>query len=464
MQYVCRKPSKIAVRNFVRSFFVVVCVLSSAACVDTSDIATPAASSTPSTTSSSSPTTTTTSTSTVSYGFSGATAATNLDGARIQITWNAATGPTVTSYQIFELLSTGLVSWVGGVASSRTSFIVSGLAAGSFHTYVVQAFDDSGNGDGNLHTVAAMTYAGITGATNLGNAEATLTFSSGGISVATQYNAYCSTGGGAMVAMGSVSSSASTINLTGLSTNTLYACQIKAVSPVGTEDANTATYTFTTRAYQGVILVKAYGDAPTAPAGQPTARQVSLTWNAFLNAAGNSLYKLVRVQKGQAVTMTTSTACAFGVTSSCVVCQPFGVGNKTCTDLNVDNSQQYDYLLSMAPTGTSSSSNAWLLPVVDTPYRISVQIPPANMALVHRDSVNVEECWTMGRTTDPLNHQRCAYSGMGAVPYNSGAGLSGSQSGYLNLNPNYFDMGYNFFVDRWEAGCNWTAGTDCGGG
>jgi len=438
----------------------------SASCVDTSSLVgnSDGSTTTPSTTTTATPTPTPTATSVTNWGFSGAASAVNLDGSRIKIMWNFALSSAVSSYRVYEVTAGSVLNTLGATASTVNSFVVTGLATGTMHTYVVQAYDNRGNTDGNLHSVMAMTFAGISGVSNLGNVEATLAFASGGVSVATQYNSYCSTGGGNMVAMTSVASSATNIALTGLSTYTTYVCKITAVSPLGIEDSNTATYTFTTRGYQGVILVTASGDAPTAPSPQPTARQVNITWSAFLDATGSSLYKLIRVQKGSTVDMTATTACAFGVTTSCLVCQPQGLGNKTCQDLNVDNTLQYDYLLSMAPLGTSLSSTAWLLPSADTSYRTSVQIPPANMVLVHRDSVNVEECWTMGLATDPLNHQRCSYSGLGAVPYSSGAGTNGALSPPLNLPTNYFDMGYNFFVDRFGEGCNWTHGTDCGGG
>ncbi len=76
-------------------------------------------------------------------------------------------------------------------------------------------------------------------------------------------------------------------------------------------------------------------------------------------------------------------------------------------------------------TKVSSDGIAEELPLSgNTSFRITVPIPPANMVLSHRDSINYEMCSLMGKPTDPLNHQRCTYSGLAKNPYNSNPGNS----------------------------------------
>jgi hypothetical protein len=151
--------------------------------------------------------------------------------------------------------------------------------------------------------------------------------------------------------------------------------------------------------------------------------------------------------------MATETACTPELTSSCKVnCSLNNVaGPQTCTDDQVAVApQQYDYAITLI----SSDGKAEELPSSnDRPYRITVAIPPPNMVLVHRDSVNYQHCQMMSRTSDPLNNQRCAITGssmIGATPYNTNPG-----GGPLNLSTGYYDFGYNLFVDRWTAACNW---------
>jgi len=363
----------------------------------------------------------------------------------------------VTAYVVFEIQNDGSLSNLSTVIAPGKSYTHTGLINGNVYSYIVQAIDAYGNTDGNTNAVSAMTFAGVSSAGNLGNAEATFYFNPGLTPQALSFNAYCATGGGAYVLAGSVAAPSSDLSVTSLTANTAYVCRVKAVNPAGIEDGNTATISITTRGYQGVVLASAYGPAPNAPTS-PTAAQVSLTWQKFLGATNTTYYKVVRVNTGFTADMTASTFCTSATQTSCLVCWTVG-GNSNggtvnhCTDLNVAASpQQYDYLIASAPVGTPMNSTAWQLPVIDSPYRVTVPIPPANMVLVQQDSANFEMCQLMGKTSDPLNKQRCSYSGLGAVPYNTNPG-----NNPLNLPPNYYDFGYNLFVDRFGLGCAWTS-------
>lgn len=145
-------------------------------------------------------------------------------------------------------------------------------------------------------------------------------------------------------------------------------------------------------------------------------------------------------------------------TQSCIACEVTGAGMQTCTDSAVAVAPaHYDYVVTRYDGSTLLG-----FPEDDEFYRISVPIPPANMILVQRNAVNYEICQQMGRASDPLNMNRCVYSGLGAVPYSTGPG-----NVPLGLLATHYDFGYNLFVDRWTMGCAWTTLADggmCGAG
>ncbi len=190
------------------------------------------------------------------------------------------------------------------------------------------------------------------------------------------------------------------------------------------------------------MSVQAYGDATNAPTA-PATKQVTLTWLPFTNATASSQYKLLRVAQNQIFDTSASSACTSATTTTCLVCTKTGTASQSCVDTNVALSpQQYDYGIE------DSSATSY------TPVRIRIPVPPDNMVLVQRDAANYEMCQLLQKISDPFNHQRCDYSGLGAVPYNSNPGNSP-----LSLPATQYDFGYNLFVDRWQVGCNWSVGT-----
>jgi hypothetical protein len=74
--------------------------------------------------------------------------------------------------------------------------------------------------------------------------------------------------------------------------------------------------------------------------------------------------------------------------------------------------------------------------------------PPKNMAFVHRWMANKTICDIMNRATDPNNNYRCEYIGPGDVTD------SGTQ---------YYDISFDYLVDRYEAGCAYSAAPACTG-
>jgi hypothetical protein len=75
-------------------------------------------------------------------------------------------------------------------------------------------------------------------------------------------------------------------------------------------------------------------------------------------------------------------------------------------------------------------------------YSVKVHVPPKNMALLHRRVANKEMCDIIKSTTDPTNGNRCLYKGPGDV-WTSGS--------------NYYDVEYDHWIDRYEAGCPYTS-------
>lgn len=390
--------------------------------------------------------------------FSGADQAVGVTGSQIRISWIAGTGSEISNYRVYEVSSDGLSrTLLTTLPFTSLSYTVGSLSS-MIHYFVVKAVSASGVEDPNAARVQNIPYAGISLVTPVDTSSVTVYFpsSAGADSLQifckkTRDLAYNSSPDLEVLP----TASSATLSLT---SGRSHVCKVNAVVN-SVRYSNLATYSFQTLSnsaskYNGVILAAAYGAAPTAPSG-PTNNQAIISFKYFGSSSSTSQsYSVVRTLKGAALDATSVTSCTVTKTDSCRVCLFTNVTNsQTCIDTNVDASPiQYDYAITlMAADGVAEE-----LPVTgDSGYRITVPIPPANMVLVQRDAANYEMCTLMGRATDPLNHQRCSYSGLGAVPTNSGPGKPA-----LGLPAGYYDFGYNLFVDRWEVACNWkTTGT-----
>lgn len=76
---------------------------------------------------------------------------------------------------------------------------------------------------------------------------------------------------------------------------------------------------------------------------------------------------------------------------------------------------------------------------------IEVEIPASNMALLHRWAANKEMCLKLNLAYDIDNNYRCAYTG------------PGNKNGY-------YDIEYDYLIDRFEQGCNYTTSECTGNG
>lgn len=174
-----------------------------------------------------------------SFGFNGASAATNLDGTRIKVSWVPASSSIVTGYTVYTVGASNTLTPVGAVPKTATSFTHTGLTACNTYVYIVRAFDARGNNDGNLNGVTGLTYAGITSTTPVSSTSSTVTFPS--CSSASTLAIYCATDGSSYTLMTTAANTSTSATITGLTASTLYTCKVNAISPNGKTDGNTAT-------------------------------------------------------------------------------------------------------------------------------------------------------------------------------------------------------------------------------
>lgn len=219
--------------------------------------------------------------------------------------------------------------------------------------------------------------------------------------------------------------------ISGLTPSTLYTYRVQVVTPDGI-DQNTNDQSGTTQsitaAHSGWEHVKALGGrtpVPQATGLSATSASVYLKWKAMtLNSSSITSYNIYRATSpgGQDFNTPLST----GIT----------LAAREYIDNTVVAGTTYYYVVNPM-VGVSEVST------FQSDSEIKVIVPPANMVLVHRWIVNQEMCGLMLAPIDRDNNYRCDYTGLG------GDGT-------------YYDMGYSYFVDVVELGCNYTDGNMCG--
>lgn len=98
-----------------------------------------------------------------SVSFAGLTKAYNLDGNRIRLEWDAASGD-VSGYIVYEVALDQSLSVIDQVEASQHYYIVAGLAPLSKKSYVVRAQDFKGNLDDNFIKKSSRTFGGASSA------------------------------------------------------------------------------------------------------------------------------------------------------------------------------------------------------------------------------------------------------------------------------------------------------------
>ena len=88
--------------------------------------------------------------------FNGISNIDNVTTESLRVSWNAATGGTVTQYRVYRLIS-GVPNLVATLPSGTTSYSTTGLAAGTTYTYRVRSVNTANEEDGNTADVSATT-------------------------------------------------------------------------------------------------------------------------------------------------------------------------------------------------------------------------------------------------------------------------------------------------------------------
>jgi hypothetical protein len=104
---------------------------------------------------------------------------------------------------------------------------------------------------------------------------------------------------------------------------------------------------------------------------------------------------------------------------------------RTYKDINVDSGKVYYYEVRPIIMGFPSRT-------LENTREVRVTVPFDNMVFVHRWMANTIMCAKLGKTIDINNNSRCSYGGIGS-------------------NNNFFDVGYDFMVDRYELGTDKTS-------
>lgn len=418
-----------------------------------------------------------------SSDFSGATTATN-KGGPIQISWTLPSA-SVSGFRVYRVGGGGELTSIAFTKSTDTSFIDSNTTFGQLYTYVVRAVDTAGIEETNTKKVTSIAYPGLYEVTITGQTTATLGLipAVGAIDEVTIYAQ--AVGSTTKLTLATISPNQISVDVTGLRNGTTYNFSAQArnieldlydgnenVIAATTDSKSFSGFSTAEYVYRGFMTVKAFGEAlgaatdPLDSLRIPKSRKVVLIAPPFQGYSDRS-YKIVRIaaDQGQSLDINATQACSSLTIDSCAPCGeviPVTYDAKSsprifCEDYNVaPPPAKYHYAISMYDT---DGTETWLeqLPSSSEPFLTTVHIPPDNMVLAHRDSINYDICKVMGKESDPKNKQRCLYSGIGATTYSSGP-----EKPPLNLQPYYYDFGYNLFVDRWEAACNWTKAANGG--
>jgi hypothetical protein len=184
--------------------------------------------------------------------------------------------------------------------------------------------------------------------------------------------------------------------------------------------------------HNGWKNLKALGDKVNSNGAVLESKSVTLEWEDFtIFGAGIEGYNVYRFTSNYSqdisqATLLNSTPIAFGV--------------NTFTDSSPALAHGLTYYYVVRPI-----DNVYHLPTasIEPATVAEIKMPDQNMALLHRWAVNKEICQKMGQTSDEFNHYRCAYNGPGAT-------ASG-----------FYDLGAHQFIDRFEAGCNYSVAPKC---
>jgi hypothetical protein len=235
---------------------------------------------------------------------------------------------------------------------------------------------------------------------------------------------------------GGVFSKTLTLSNSGLNNTDPFTLSISQTDIAGNSQSNTRQFKYINSApavtfggWKDVYAVgkKTYFDGNASEAGI-----VKISWNDFPTGSNTCIPDGVKIYR--AATSGTTTSSEGNAVSSVI---PTTTTTFTDSTLTASDFSKLWYYGMKAEIGEFEA-------VVSMPAAIKeirVMAPPDNMALVHRWIANQEVCGLMGKTTDPNNNYRCAFTGQGNVG-------------------GYNDLQWDMLFDRFELGCKPT--NNCG--
>lgn len=299
---------------------------------------------------------------TVGIAFSGALSATNVSGTAIQLNWTLSSDPTVTEYSIYTVNSDSSLTLLGTATPTTNLFVHSNLNSGQLYRYIVRAVSSSEAVDSNLTIVSAIPYAGLSSTSVVDATTANLYFAAA--SGASNLKIYCTVGASTeMTLLATTSALVANYQLSGLTPSTLYNCKVKAVLPDGSEDANTATSSFTPQASSGSPL----GFAGISNATNTDGTSALIQWAAATPDVGTTLsgYRVFQMNPDFSMTFTDVAANLTSTTISSLTPgnnYTFFVRAINAADSSTDGNNvtktifTYEGITSATPTGATSAT------------------------------------------------------------------------------------------------------------
>lgn len=311
-----------------------------------------------------------------------------------------------------------------GSIETDTGLFTAAQAIGSTTVQVADAIGQTAT------AVIEVVWAGLDSIDNLSSSSLRLNWLP--VTGAINYHIYNTTNGSS-VFLQTVGGGVTSYPVTGLDPLKTYSFRVQVVTPDGT-DKNTHDVSATTPSivatHQGWEHIQSEG--ARTPVAQATglssnAAYIYLKWSAMTLSSGSiDSYNVYRSTSSGDQDF--QAPIATGVSPAA----------REYTDTTITEGVTYFYVV--RPVSGSES-----LPTSQVDSEIKVMAPPSNMVLVHRWIANKEACGLMGKTIDRDNHYRCEYTGIGG---------DGS----------HYDMGYSYFIDAVEMGCNYTDGNVCNDG
>ena len=288
---------------------------------------------------------------------------------QVTLSWNAV--DKATSYNVYYATSTGVTVANGTkIANTTTSYVQTGLAAGTAYYYIVAAVNSTGEGAASAQATATTTTtqpvpvvpaapAGViaTGGTN----QVTLKWDA--VTNATSYSIYYSTSTGVTKANGTkITPATSPAVLGSLTAGTTYYYIVAATNSVGEGAASIQAAATTLTAVPSPVIPA----VPTTVTAVGGATQATISWPAVTGAASYNLYWStttgVTKTSGTKVAAVTSpyikTGLAAGTTYYFIVSASNSVGESAASAQVTATTNAATVVAPAAPTGVKAIGGA----------------------------------------------------------------------------------------------------------